>query len=119
MVILKNISAHINVIIIMAIYVFAFHPQTLIAQSKKAFLVGISNYESSDSKDAWPAIHGSNDVELISATLKHQGFKTKILLEKQATAICTSLVMDNPLKTMLLLTKKMAGMNLWYLMMQR
>lgn len=86
MVIVKNISVHINVIIIMAIYAFAFYPQTIIAQSKKAFLVGISNYENSDSEDTWPAIHGSNDVELISATLKHQGFKTKILQEKQATA---------------------------------
>ena len=86
MVIVKNISAHINVIIIMTIFVFAFSPQTIIAQSKKAFLVGISNYESSDSEDAWPTIHGCNDVELISATLKSQGFKTQILKDKQATA---------------------------------
>lgn len=86
MVKVKDISTHINVIIIMAIYAFAFYPQIITAQSKKAFLVGISNYESLDSEDAWPTIHGTNDVELISATLKHQGFKTKMLQDKQATA---------------------------------
>ena len=46
----------------------------LYGQNKKAFLVGISDYESANSsftaEDHWANIHGANDVELISKTLK-------------------------------------------------
>ena len=41
------------------------------AQTKRALLVGISNY-STNSATQWTDIHGANDVELIAITLKSQ-----------------------------------------------
>jgi len=57
-------------------------------QTKRAFLVGISEYSSTpqSSDDIWTNIHGTNDVELLSQTLKKQGFSIKKLLNKAATA---------------------------------
>lgn len=55
------------------------------AQSKRALLVGISNY-STNSTTQWTDIHGTNDVELIASTLKSQKFKITKVINKQATA---------------------------------
>lgn len=55
------------------------------AQTRRALVVGISNYEKS-SENAWGAIHGANDAELILPTLKKQGFRATKLCEKAATA---------------------------------
>ena len=59
------------------------------SQSKRAFIVGISNY-SSDYQLAdgigWNDIHGENDVKLIAPTLKKQGFTIQKLCNKEATA---------------------------------
>lgn len=59
------------------------------SQSKRAFIVGISNY-SSDYQLAdgigWNDIHGENDVKLIAPTLKKQGFTIQNLCNKEATA---------------------------------
>ena len=54
-------------------------------QTKRAFLVGISNYDQ-NTENAWCLIHGANDVELLSPTLKRQGFKINKLCNKAATA---------------------------------
>lgn len=54
-------------------------------QTKRALLIGISNYPQ-DGVDAWQNIHGANDVNLLSPTLRKQGFKTKVLTNKSATA---------------------------------
>ena len=58
---------------------------TASAQTKRALLVGISNY-SSNKVTQWTDIHGANDVELIATTLKSQRFKIAKLTNKQATA---------------------------------
>lgn len=55
------------------------------AQTKRALLVGISNY-STNSATQWTDIHGANDVELIATTLKSQKFKTTKVTNQQATA---------------------------------
>jgi len=59
------------------------------SQSKRAFLVGISNYSSNqhlaDGK-GWNDIHGENDVRLLVPTLKKQGFSIQKLCYREATA---------------------------------
>ena len=58
------------------------------SQVKRALLIGISEYTTSlpTSDDVWSNIHGVNDVELLSQTLKKQQFKVKELKDKAATA---------------------------------
>ena len=55
------------------------------SQTKRAFLVGISDYGQTGA-NSWNNIHGANDVELLIPTLKKQGFKTKSVCNKTATA---------------------------------
>lgn len=57
-------------------------------QTKRAFLVGISEYTNltQPSDDEWSNIHGVNDVDLLSKTLKKQGFYIKKITDKGATA---------------------------------
>lgn len=58
------------------------------SQTKRAFLIGISEYTTliKPSDDVWSNIHGANDVELLSRTLKNQNFHIKKLTNKAATA---------------------------------
>ena len=58
------------------------------AITKRALLVGISDYGASinASSNQWSNIHGANDVELVSKTLKKQHFKTTITTNRNATA---------------------------------
>ena len=59
------------------------------SQSKRAFMVGISNYswnqQLTDGK-GWNDIHGENDVNLLVPTLKKQGFTVQKLCNREATA---------------------------------
>lgn len=61
---------------------------SLSAQDKRAFLVGISDYQSTgiDINHSWGNIHGANDVKLISPTLRKHGFKITSLVNGEATA---------------------------------
>ena len=61
---------------------------SMYGQTKRALLVGISDYATSTSsaRGQWGNIHGANDVELISKTLKQQGFKITSITNKKATA---------------------------------
>ena len=59
------------------------------SQSKRAFLVGISNYSSNQQLadvKGWNDIHGENDVNLLVPTLKKQGFTIEKLCNREATA---------------------------------
>ena len=60
------------------------------SQVRRAFVVGISNYnksaEVSKSDNEWGNIHGANDIVLLTPTLKKQGFKITTLSNKAATA---------------------------------
>ena len=55
--------------------------------TKRALLIGISEYPEYKTTDtSWQSIHGANDVELISKTLKTQGFKISSVINGNATA---------------------------------
>ena len=59
----------------------------LSAQNKRAFLVGISDYQSStnNTSNSWENIHGANDVDILTPTLQKHGFKTTTIVNQQAT----------------------------------
>ena len=60
---------------------------SLFAQNKRAFLVGISDYQSSanNAPNSWENIHGANDVDILTPTLQKHGFKTTTIVNQQAT----------------------------------
>ena len=84
---MKHFSVHIGlavfryVVCLILLFVFA----STRAQTKRAFVVGISEYLQSG-ENAWAAIHGANDAELITPVLKNQGFKVTKICNKSATA---------------------------------
>lgn len=55
------------------------------AQRRRAFLVGISHYDTALTGYQWNNINGVEDINLLSPALKNQGFTTIILLDAQAT----------------------------------
>ena len=55
------------------------------AQRKRAFLVGISHYDTALTSYQWNNINGVEDVNLLSPILKKQGFALTTLLDEQAT----------------------------------
>lgn len=55
------------------------------AQRKRAFMVGISHYDTALTKYQWNNINGVEDILLLSPLLKKQGFYTTELLDEQAT----------------------------------
>lgn len=55
------------------------------AQRKRAFMVGISHYDTALTGYQWNNIHGVEDVKLLSPVLKKQGFDLTTLTDEQAT----------------------------------
>lgn len=55
------------------------------AQRKRAFLVGISHYDTALTGYQWNNINGVEDINLLSPELKNQGVTTTTLLDKEAT----------------------------------
>lgn len=55
------------------------------SQRKRAFMVGISNYDTALTGYQWNNINGVEDVNLISPILKKQGYYLLTLLDEQAT----------------------------------
>lgn len=55
------------------------------AQNKRALLVGISDYQCINKYGGWNNIHGKNDVDLLSTTLKDSGVSVSCLSDKEAT----------------------------------
>lgn len=55
------------------------------AQRKRAFLVGISHYDTALTGYQWNNINGVEDIHLLCPILKKQGFATTTLLDEQAT----------------------------------
>lgn len=73
----------IHLIIIMSL----LSAQHVVAQSKRALLIGISQYpEINTPYMSWDDIHGANDVDLLKQTLKKQGFTITTLTNANATA---------------------------------
>ena len=85
-----NIGIHKTTLRIAALeLLMAMLPLIGYSQSKRAFMVGISDYTSNqhlaDGK-GWNDIHGENDVNLLVPTLKKQGFTVQKLCNREATA---------------------------------
>ena len=57
----------------------------VLAQRKRAFLVGISHYDTALTSYQWNDINGVEDVNLLCPILNKQGFSTTTLLDEQAT----------------------------------
>ena len=55
------------------------------AQRKRAFLIGISHYDTELTGYQWNNINGMEDVNLLCPILEKQGFAITTLLDKQAT----------------------------------
>ena len=55
------------------------------AQRKRAFLVGISHYDTALTGYQWNNINGIEDINLLSPVLQKQGFSTRTVLDEQAT----------------------------------
>lgn len=58
---------------------------SLTAQTKRALVIGISEYQYCGD-NSWGNIHGANDADLLVPILKAQGFNTTKLCNKAATA---------------------------------
>ena len=97
-----------TVVFVLLMVIFPF---TVYSQSKRAFLVGISDYNSNqhlaDGK-GWNDIHGENDVYLLVPTLKKQGFTIQKLCNREATA-------NNIRKSLTLFSKKCKSGDIVYL----
>ena len=55
------------------------------AQDKRALLVGISDYQCVNKYGGWNNIHGRNDVDMLSTTLKNCGVSVSCLYDREAT----------------------------------
>ena len=73
-------------IVFIALLLFSILP--LRSATKRALLVGISDYPANKTvkEAAWSPIHGTNDIQLIEKTLRPQGFRVTTLTNSNATA---------------------------------
>lgn len=55
------------------------------SQRKRAFMVGVSHYDTALTGYQWNNINGTNDISLLSPILQEQGFQIMSLLDEQAT----------------------------------
>lgn len=70
---------------ILFIITISIFTQLVMAQNKRALLVGISDYQCINKYGGWNNIHGKNDVDLLSTTLKDNGVSVSCLSDKEAT----------------------------------
>lgn len=59
--------------------------QLVLAQNKRALLVGISDYQCINKYGGWNNIHGKNDIDMLNTTLKKCGFSVSCLYDREAT----------------------------------
>lgn len=78
------------------------------AQRKRAFLVGISHYDTALTGYQWNNINGVEDINLLNPILKKQGFSVTILLDELAT-------FDNIVSTIAQFTNKTRRGDIVYL----
>lgn len=55
------------------------------SQNKRALLVGISDYQCINKYGGWNNIHGKNDVDLLSFTLRQNGVSVSCISDREAT----------------------------------
>lgn len=71
-----------RIIFIVTISIFT---QLILAQNKRALLVGISDYQCINKYGGWNNIHGKNDIDMLYPTLKKCGASVSCLYDKGAT----------------------------------
>lgn len=76
-------SLAMNLLRIYLLVFIAFISQICHSQQKRALMVGISNYDLETT--GWDAIHGAEDIELLSPELERQGFQVTALINEEAT----------------------------------
>ena len=59
--------------------------QLVLAQNKRALLVGISDYQCINKYGGWNNIHGKNDIDMLNTTLKKSGVSVSCLYDREAT----------------------------------
>ena len=69
--------------------------QLVMAQNKRALLVGISDYQCVNKYGGWNNIHGKNDVDLLYSTLKNSGVSVSCLSDREATKTGITTAMSN------------------------
>ena len=71
---------------IVAIIALLIGGQTMNAETKRALLVGISDYGNAmEDPNKWANISGANDIMLLSPLFKKQGFNVASIVDAQAT----------------------------------
>ena len=70
---------------ILFIVTLAIFTQLVMAQNKRALLVGISDYQCVNKYGGWNNIHGKNDIDMLYPTLKKCGASVSCLYDKGAT----------------------------------
>ena len=71
-----------NLLIVSLLCIFSL---SAFAQRKRAFLVGISHYDTAMTGYQWNNINGVEDINLLSPILKKQGFSLTSVIDEQAT----------------------------------
>lgn len=90
------IKLFILIIVVLAGFVSG---QTAQAQTKRALIIGISDYGNPREDSAkWKNIHGANDVPLLTPLLNGQGFKVKSLVDEKATYAAITKALNNLVK---------------------
>ncbi len=79
----------LHITIAMYLFLWLFCVDSMNGQTKRALLIGISEYNSTQSDvsdNDWANIHGANDVDLLAATLKQQRFQITRITNRVANA---------------------------------
>ena len=71
-----------NIYILLILSIFTQH---VMAQNKRALLVGISDYQCINKYGGWNNIHGKNDIDMLNTTLKKSGVSVSCLYDREAT----------------------------------
>lgn len=71
-----------NIYILLLLLIFTQH---VMAQNKRALLVGISDYQCVNKYGGWNNIHGKNDIDMLYPTLKKCGVSVSCLYDRGAT----------------------------------
>lgn len=76
----------LNLLVLSWAMIFIVDTQSLTAQTKRALIIGISDYGNAmEDPNKWSNINGANDVALLSPLLKKQDYKVTSLVDSQAT----------------------------------
>lgn len=89
----------VKLFIVMSLALF-IGGQTMQAQTKRALLVGISDYGNvNEDPNRWSNISGANDVKLLKPLFSQQGFKITTLVDAEATYSAIIKSLDRLTKT--------------------